>query len=79
MSLAEAIKSTRMKLLLSQEGFAKELNVSVGSINRWENGKTKPNLIAMKAIKTFCEENNLEYSLIEEEWLGYSNIKKDSK
>ncbi len=73
MSLEEAIKNTRMKSLLSQEDFAKKLNVSVGSINRWENGKTKPNLIAMKAIKAFCEENNLDYSVIETEWLSYKN------
>ena len=72
MSLSEEIKNTRMKSLLSQEEFAKKLNVSVGSINRWENGKTKPNIIAMKAIKSFCEENNLEYALIEKEWLGCS-------
>ena len=76
MSLKEAIKITRMKSLLSQENFAKELNVSVGSINRWENGKTKPNLIAMKAIKAFCKENNLDYSIIEREWLSY---KADNK
>ena len=69
MSLKEAIKNTRMKSLLSQEDFAKQLNVSVGTINRWENGKTMPNLIAMKAIKTFCEENDLDYSEIETEWL----------
>ncbi len=73
MSLEEAIKNTRMKSLLSQEDFAKKLNVSVGSINRWENGKTKPNLIAMKAIKAFCEEQNLDYSVIETEWLNYKN------
>lgn len=73
MSLEEAIKNTRMKSLLSQEDFAKKLNVSVGSINRWENGKTKPNLIAMKAIKAFCEENNVDYSAIETEWLNYKN------
>ncbi len=73
MSLEEAIKNTRMKSLLSQEDFAKKLNVSVGSINRWENGKTKPNLIAMKAIKAFCEEHDLDYSVIENEWLNYKN------
>lgn len=72
MSLAEVIRNTRMKSLLSQEDFAKALNVSVGSINRWENGKTKPNIIAMKAVKSFCEENNLDYSIIENEWLDYS-------
>lgn len=76
MSLAEVIKNTRMKSLLSQEDFAKELNVSVGSINRWENGKTKPNIIAMKAIKTFCEERKLKYDMIEEEWIGVSSYGK---
>ena len=58
MSLKEAIKTARMKSLLSRKDFAKKLNFSVGSINRWKNGKTKPNLTAMKAIKAFCEENN---------------------
>lgn len=76
MSLAEAIRSTRKKSLLSQEDFAKKLNVSVGSINRWENGKTKPNLTAMKAIKSFCEENEMNYQLIEKEWLGRSEEDK---
>ena len=76
MSLEEAIKNTRMKCLLSQEDFAKKLNVSVGSINRWENGKTKPNLIAMKAIKAFCEENRMDFQQIEEEWLSYSKEDK---
>ena len=29
-------------------------------MNRWENGRSKPNLTAMKSIKSFCEENNLD-------------------
>ena len=69
MSLSETIYNTRIKALLSQEEFAKVLNVSVGTINRWENGKTKPNMIAMKAIKNFCKEKELSYELIESEWL----------
>ncbi len=76
MSFKQAIKNIRMKSLLSQEDFARKLNVSVITINRWENGKTMPNLIAMKAIKAFCEENNSEYSEIEAEWL---NEKKKSE
>lgn len=54
MPLAKATKTIRKKLQLLQENFTKKLNVSVGSINRWENRKTKPNLTAMKAIKSFC-------------------------
>lgn len=57
--LSELIRIMRKKALLSQEDFAKALNVSVGTINRWENAKTKPNITAMKKIKAFCEENNI--------------------
>ena len=48
MSLSELVRNMRKRALLSQEEFAKLLNVSVGTINRWENGKTKPNITAMK-------------------------------
>ena len=51
--LSELIRIMRKKALLSQEDFAKVLNVSVGTINRWENAKTKPNITAMKKIKAF--------------------------
>ena len=69
MPLAESIKNMRMKALLSQEELAKTLHVSVGTINRWENGKTKPNITAMKGIRAFCEDNGLSFELIESEWL----------
>lgn len=69
MSLQEEIKNMRMKSLMSQDELAKALEVSVGTINRWENGKTKPNITAMKHIKQFCHENNLSYEQIEEEWI----------
>ena len=44
MALHELLRTMRKKALLFQEDFAKELNVSVGTINRWENGK--PSLIS---------------------------------
>lgn len=68
--LSELIRIMRKKALLSQEDFAKVLNVSVGTINRWENGKTKPNITAMKKIKTFCEENNIPFDGIEAAWIA---------
>lgn len=51
--LSELIRIMRKKALLSQEDFAKVLNVSVGTINRWENAKTKPNITAMKKSRHF--------------------------
>ncbi len=70
--LPEAIKITRQKAFLSQEAFAKELNVSVSTINRWETGKVKPNLTAMKNIKDFCARHNLPYENIEKEWFEFT-------
>lgn len=70
MSLSELIRNTRKKALLSQEDFARELNVSVGTINRWENGKTKPNITAMKKIKAFCGKGSIPFEEIESAWLN---------
>ena len=70
--LSECIRKVRQKALFSQTAFAKELGVAYSTINRWETGKSKPNLSAMRAIKVFCEKNNISYSEIEREWLEYS-------
>ena len=68
MSLSDTIKETRQKLFMSQEDFAAAIHVSVATINRWENGRSKPNLTAMKNIKIFCEQNNLPFERLESEW-----------
>ena len=68
MSLSDIIKGTRQKLFMSQEDFATAIHVSVATINRWENGRSKPNLTAMKNIKVFCENNNLPFEQLESEW-----------
>ena len=68
--LSELIRIMRKKALLSQEDFAKVLNVSVGTINRWENAKTKPNITAMKKIKALCEENDIPFDEIEAAWIA---------
>lgn len=73
MQLSEAIKVTRQKAFLSQEEFARELNVSVSTINRWETGKVKPNLTALKNLKLFCGKYDLPYSFIENEWFSHSD------
>ena len=49
--------------------FAKEINVAFSTVNRWESGKTKPNLTAMKSIKEFCSRNDVDYASLEELWL----------
>lgn len=53
-AICVSIKVMRYKSLMSQTTLAKEFDVPPTTINRWETGKVKPNLAAMKAIKTFC-------------------------
>ena len=70
MSFSDELKRIRQRTFLSQEAFAQEVGVSFSTVNRWESERTIPNLAAMKNIKAFCERNNLEYSILEEEWLN---------
>lgn len=69
MSLAESIRSLRTRAFLSQEAFALEIKSSVSTINRWEHGKAKPNITAMKSMKEFCKRNDFAFDEIEREWL----------
>lgn len=69
MYFAKEIKRIRKSCFLSQEIFARELDVSFSSVNRWESGKSKPNLSAMKSIKDFCATHEIDFSVIEDEWL----------
>lgn len=71
MILPEEIKKIRTRCFLTQEDFAKKLGVAFSTVNRWEQGKSKPNLVAMKNIKAFCEENDIPYADIENAWLDY--------
>lgn len=70
MMLPELLKSLRTKMFMSQETFAKGMNVTVCTINRWENGKSKPNITAMNNIKTFCLDKGIPFEEIEKAWLG---------
>jgi len=47
-------------------------------VNRWEGGKAKPNLNAMKNIKEFCLKNDVDYSGVEEAWLDFE-VRSQSK
>ena len=58
--LSELIRVMRKKALLSQEDFAKALNISVGTINRWENGRTVPNKMTMFVIRECCKRRGLQ-------------------
>jgi putative transcriptional regulator len=49
------IKEVRRQLALSQEDLARKLGVSYATVNRWENGQTKPSKLARAQLEAFCE------------------------
>ncbi len=71
MKFPEEIKKIRQRCLLTQEEFAKEVQVAFSTVNRWEGGKAKPNFTAMKNIKKFCLKNDIDSASVEEAWLDY--------
>jgi len=56
MTYADNIKKLREELLISQIELAQILNVSVVTVNRWENGKFNPT-IKLKLQLLFVENN----------------------
>lgn len=68
MDLSSELKEVRVKCLLSQSSFAKELGVSFSTVNRWENGKAIPNYQALKKIKEFCTNNNITFAIDTKAW-----------
>lgn len=71
MRFPDEIKRIRQRYFLTQQDFAKEIKVAFSTVNRWEGGKAKPNLNAMKNIKEFCIKNNIDYVGVEEAWLDF--------
>jgi putative transcriptional regulator len=48
---AALIREVRGRLGLTQEKFAARLGVTLPTINRWENGRTKPSPLAMEKLQ----------------------------
>lgn len=58
--LPKHLKSIRQHLKLSQEELAHKLGVSFTSVNRWENGQTKPSKLARRQIEALCKKLNCQ-------------------
>jgi DNA-binding transcriptional regulator YiaG len=63
MEFCHTVKEIRCYLNMSQEQLAKELHVSFATVNRWENGKNAPSMLAKKALYGFCIENGVDIEL----------------
>ena len=52
---AALVKEIRRQLTLSQEDLARQLGVSYVTVNRWENGQSKPSKLAKGQLEVFCK------------------------
>ena len=52
---SDFIKSSRLRHKLTQEELAKRLGVSFATVNRWENGKTRPSPLARRYMEELFE------------------------
>ena len=54
-SLSALVKEIRRQLSLSQEDLARQLGVSYATVNRWENGLSKPSKLAKAQLESYCK------------------------
>ena len=57
------VKRVRLQALMSQADFAKAIGVSFCTVNRWENKRNFPGYKALKKIKKFCKDNNIDVGI----------------
>ena len=77
MDLCDEIRIARQKAFFTQESLARELNVAVSTVNRWESGKSKPSISALKSLKVFCLTHEVPFDEIEKAWLNTNLINKE--
>lgn len=58
--MKDVIKVIRAELGLNQEQLAMQLGVSPVSVNRWENGKAKPTVMAQNKLYEICKESEID-------------------
>lgn len=60
MKYSEAVKTLRKKLILSQTEFAKLLDVSYATINRWEAGRFSPTIKSKRKLASYFKKYSIE-------------------
>ena len=54
--IGNLIREIRLEIGLTQEQFASQLGVICNTINRWENGRSKPSPLAIQKIEQLLEQ-----------------------
>lgn len=60
--LSEKVKELRKKKGWAQEDLAREIGVSLSTIQRWERQGGRPSRLARRELKRFFEEADIEWN-----------------
>jgi DNA-binding transcriptional regulator YiaG len=58
----DTVRSLRHQLGMTQEEFAHALGLTVGTINRWENGRFHPSKLARATILDFAHRRGISFA-----------------
>ncbi len=59
-NMTEFIRHLRRRLGMTQEEFAHSLGITVGTVNRWENGRFRPSKLARATILEFARRHGVQ-------------------
>ncbi|MEH2363817.1 helix-turn-helix domain-containing protein [Nostoc sp.] len=54
-TIGKLVRELRLQIGLTQEQFAASLGVTYPTINRWENGRSKPSPLALQKIEEMLQ------------------------
>ena len=57
--MSELVRTLRRELKMTQEELAHELGITVGTVNRWENGRFRPSKLARAMITEVAHRHGL--------------------
>ena len=61
LEIPDLVREVRQRLGLTQEQFASRLGVTFPTVNRWENGRTKPSPMAQQLLITMLKQLGDDY------------------
>jgi DNA-binding transcriptional regulator YiaG len=62
--LQQKVKALRLKMGWSQEDLAREIDVSLSTVQRWETKDTKPTRLARRELQKFLRKAGIDDGLL---------------
>ncbi len=61
---SDFVRALRRELKMTQEEFAHELGITVGTVNRWENGRFRPSKLARATLLEFAQRHGCSADML---------------